>query len=93
MIWGEKLGRRNEMVRFLQTDLLLKIEMIWYVTFVNRTLHNASSKKFQIIKTASCCETDSTNGLTLARAQVETWTQVLGLEPRLKPDWDLKPRF
>ena len=31
-----------------------KIAMLWWVTFVNKILQNASSKKFRIIKTASC---------------------------------------
>ena len=36
-------------------------------------------------------ETDSTDGLNLARTQIGTWTHMLGLEPRLKPAWDLNP--
>ena len=36
-------------------------------------------------------ETDSTNGLNLARTQIGTWTHVPGLEPSQNPDWDLNP--
>ena len=39
------------------------------------------------------CETDSTNGLNLARTQTGTWTHVPGLEPGLNPDGDLNSRF
>lgn len=36
-------------------------------------------------------ETDSINGMNLARTWTETWTQVPGLERRLNPDWVSNP--
>ena len=76
---------------------LLSIRSIWPSSCVgklncfksvSRTILTACSRK-----DLALVETDSPNGLNLARTLTGTCTHVLGLKPSLNPAWDLNPRF